>query len=215
MTLFQLILFIAALVIFYLFFKKLFSEDYPRRGVDFEAENADAQIGGISRPDKIFSQPTAKPNRIDELLSIADESVKKEDMLEAKKALQSALILEKNNPDILSRYAYVLNTMNDFVGAKASYQKVLEMTPDDDMAEAALANVLHRLGEETESVAHHQRAIELDPEYAPHYFNYANTLYDAGEGEEALKNYQKAYAIDPSLKEAKEIIEKLNRGEKL
>ncbi len=215
MTLFQLILFIAALVIFYLFFKKLFSEDYPRRGVDYEAKNADAQIGGISRPDKIFSRPAVKPDRVEELLSIADESVEKSDMLEAKKALQSALILDKENPDILSRFAYVLNAMNDFAGAKEHYLKVLELTPDDDMAESSLANVLHHLGEDEEALKHHRRAIDLDPDYAPHYFNYANTLYDMGEKGEALKNYEKAYAIDPTLKEAEEIIKTLKEGGQL
>lgn len=212
MTIFQLILFIMALVIFYLFFKKLFSEDYPKRGIDFEAKNADEQIGGISRPDKIFSSPVIKPDRMDELLSIADESVGKEDMLEAKKALQSALILDENNPDVLGRYAYVLNVMNDFVGAKEQYLKVLEITPDDDMAEASLANTLHHLGENEEAVVHHRRSVELDPEYAPHYFNYANTLYDMGDNKEALKNYEKAYAIDPALKEAEEIISTLKTG---
>jgi tetratricopeptide (TPR) repeat protein len=212
MTLFQLILFIAALVIFYLFFKKLFSEDYPKRGVDFEAKNADPQIGGISRPDKIFSRPAVKPDRVEELVKIADESVEKSDMLEAKKALQSALILDKNNPEILSRYAFVLNAMNDFGGAKEHYLKVLEMTPDDDMAESALANALHHLGEDEEAIVHHQRAIDLDPDYAPHYFNYANTLYDKGEKEKALEYYEKAYAADPTLKEAEEIIDTLKKG---
>lgn len=212
MTIFQLILFIMALVIFYLFFKKLFGEDYPKRGIDFEANNADEQIGGISRPDKIFSIPEVKPSRMDELLSMADESVGKDDMLDAKKALQSALILDENNPDVLSRYAYVLNAMNDFVGAKEQYLKVLEITPDDDMAEAALANALHHLGENEEAIVHHRRSVELDPEYAPHYFNLANTLYDMGDNEEALKNYEKAYALDPALKEAEEIISTLKTG---
>lgn len=212
MTILQLILFIVALVIFYLFFKKLFSEDYPKRGVDFEAKNADAQIGGISRPDKIFSLPEVKTNRMDQLLSMADESVGKDDMLDAKKALQSALILDENNPDVLSRYAYVLNAMNDYVGAKEQYLKVLEITPDDDMAEASLANALHHLGENEEAIIHHRRSTELDPEYAPHFFNYANTLYDMGENEEALKYYEKAYAIDPELKEAEEIISTLKTG---
>ncbi|HIE34978.1 MAG TPA: tetratricopeptide repeat protein, partial [Campylobacterales bacterium] len=193
MTILQLILFITAMVIFYLFFKKLFSEDYPKRGIDFEAKNADEQIGGISRPDKIFSRPEVKPDRMSELLSMADESVGRDDMLDAKKALQSALILDENNPDVLSRYAYVLNAMNDFVGAKEQYLKVLEITPDDDMAEASLANALHHLGENEEAIVHHRRSIELDSEYAPHYFNYANTLYDMGENEEALKYYEQAY----------------------
>lgn len=215
MTIFQLILFVAALVIFYLFFKKLFSEDYPKRGIDFEAKNADAQIGGINRPDKIFSKPLPKPDRVQELLSMADESVEKGDMLEAKKALQSALILDENSIDILSRYGYVQNAMNDLVGAKETYSKVLEISPDDDMAQASLANVLHKLGEDEEALAHHRRSIEIDPEYAPHLFNYANTLYDMGRNDEALKFYEKAFALDPSLKEAGEMIDTLKKGDQL
>jgi len=215
MTIFQLILFVAALVIFYLFFKKLFSEDYPKRGIDFEAKNADAQIGGINRPDKIFSKPLPKPDRVQELLSMADESVEKDDMLEAKKALQSALILDENSIDILSRYGYVQNAMNDLVGAKETYSKVLEISPDDDMAQASLANVLHKLGEDEEALAHHRRSIEIDPEYAPHLFNYANTLYDMGRNDEALKFYEKAFALDPSLKEAGEMIDTLKKGDQL
>ncbi|MEA3418170.1 MAG: tetratricopeptide repeat protein [Campylobacterota bacterium] len=215
MTIFQLILFITALVVFYLFFKKLFSEDYPKRGVDFEAKNADAQIGGINRPDKTFSRPVAKPDRMEQLLSMADESVEKGDMPEAKKALQSAMILDEDSIDVLSRYAYVLNGISDFGGAKEQYQKVLELTPDDDMAHASLANVLHRLNEDEEAVEHHDRSIELDSEYAPHYFNYANTLYDLGKNDEALKLYEKAYMLDPTLKEAEEMIEKLKAGSAL
>jgi len=57
MTLFQLFLLILAGVIFYLFFKQLFSGEHPKRGVDFEAKLPDEQIGGISRPDKTFSKP--------------------------------------------------------------------------------------------------------------------------------------------------------------
>lgn len=212
MTIFQLILFITALVIFYLFFKKLFSEDYPKRGVDYEAKNADAQIGGINRPDKTFSHPAVKPDRMEQLLSMADESVQKSDMLDAKKALQSAMILDDGNVEVLSRYAYVLNAMNDFGGAKEYYLKVLELAPDDDMAHASLANVLHKLNEDEEAIEHHQRSIELDAEYAPHYFNYANTRYDLGENDKALKLYEKAYALDPTIKEAEEMIEKLKAG---
>ncbi|SFV57706.1 O-linked GlcNAc transferase [hydrothermal vent metagenome] len=209
MTIFQLILFISALVIFYIFFKKLFSEDYPKRGVDFEAKQADEQIGGISRPDKTFSKPTVRPSRLDELLSIADKSVEKGDLVEAKKALQSANILDKENPAIISRYAFVLNAMNDLVGAKEEYSRVLELEPNDDMAEASLGNILHKLGEDDEAISHHKRSIELDPEYAPHYYNYANTLYDLDRLDEALKLYEKAYSLDSDLKEAKDMISEL------
>ncbi len=209
MTIFQLILFISAMVIFYLFFKKLFSEDYPKRGIDFEAQNADEQIGGISRPDKIFSKSTVRPNRIDELTAIADESVEKGDMVEAQKALQSALIIDENNPDILSRYAYVLNVVGNYSTAKEQYLRLLEITPEDDMAEAALGNICHQLGDDEEAIMHHDRSIELDPEYAPHYYNYANTLYDLEKAKDALELYEQAYRIDPTLDQAQEMITKL------
>ena len=206
MTIFQLILFILSLVIFYLFFKKLFSEDYPKRGVDFEANSADPQIGGISRPDKIFSQPVEEPDRFTQLLKIADESVQKDDMLEAKKALQSAMILEKENSEVLSRYGYVLQAMNDLSGAKKQYEKVLQLDPNDDMAEASLANVLHKLGENEQAIEHHKRSIKLDAQYAPHFYNYANTLYDLEKKSEALELYKEAYAIDSTLEQAREMI---------
>lgn len=206
MTIFQLTLFILSLVIFYLFFKKLFSEDYPKRGIDFEANNADQQIGGISRPDKIFSQAVEAPDRLTQLLTIADESVQKGDMLEAKKALQSAMILEKENSEVLSRYAYVLQSMNDFSAAKEQYEKVLALDPNNDMAEASLANILHKLGEDAHAIEHHKRSIELDAQYAPHFYNYANTLYDLEKKSEALELYKEAYAIDSTLKQAREMI---------
>jgi len=215
MTPFQLFLFIISAVVFYIFFKKLFSEDYPKRGIDFEANRDDEQIGGISRPDKIFSQPTVQPTRLEQLISMADESVQQDDMVEAKKALESAMIVDDSNIDVISRYAFVLNKMNDFVAAKEQYLKVIELNPQDDMAHASLANILHQLGEDDNAFIHHNKSIELDAEYAPHYYNYANTHYDREEYSAALKLYEKAYSLDNDLVEAKEMIDKLKSSESL
>jgi len=215
MTPFQLFLFIISAVVFYIFFKKLFSEDYPKRGIDFEANRDDEQIGGISRPDKIFSQPTVQPTRLEQLISMADESVQQDDMVEAKKALESAMIVDDSNIDVISRYAFVLNKMNDFVAAKEQYLKVIELNPQYDMAHASLANILHQLGEDDNAFIHHNKSIELDAEYAPHYYNYANTHYDREEYSAALKLYEKAYSLDNDLVEAKEMIDKLKSSESL
>jgi tetratricopeptide (TPR) repeat protein len=215
MTPFQLFLFIISAVVFYIFFKKLFSEDYPKRGIDFEANRDDEQIGGISRPDKIFSQPTVQPTRLEQLISMADESVQQDDMVEAKKALESAIIVDDSNIDVISRYAFVLNKMNDFVAAKEQYLKVIELNPQDDMAHASLANILHQLGEDDNAFIHHNKSIELDAEYAPHYYNYANTHYDREEYSAALKLYETAYSLDDELVEAKEMIDKLKSSESL
>ena len=209
MTTFQLFLLIVAGSIFYLFFKQLFSGSYPKRGVDFEAKLPDEQIGGVNRPDKTFSKPAIKPHRVDELLEMADSAVEKGDMLEARKAVDSALILDENNIEALRRNGYLKIEFEEYEEAKESYEKILSLDESDDVAHDSLANVLHKLGENEKALMHHERAIELDPEYAPHYYNYANTLYDLGRKEEALENYKKAYELDSSLEEAKKMIEEL------
>jgi tetratricopeptide (TPR) repeat protein len=209
MSTFQLLLFILAGAVFYLFFKQLFSGSFPKRGVDFEAKNDDAQIGGINRPDKTFSKPTVQPTRMQQLLSMADEAVEKKDFEEAKKALGSALIIDENNMDVLQKMAYVCTQTEDYNDAKESYEKLIALDENDDMAHVLLANVLHKSGDEEGAEKHHERAIVLDPEYAPHHFNYANTLYDIVRNKEALVGYKKAYDLDNTLDDAKEMIDKL------
>ena len=211
MTLFQLLLLLAAGVIFYLFFRQLFSGDFPRRGIDFEAKVPDERIGEINRPDKTFARETPSKDRVEELLEIADESLERGDNLEAKKALQSALILDEKNPEILRRLGVVYMRMNDYVDAKETYETLLRIDPNDDLAHGSLANALHKLEEEEKALEHHREAIRLDPNYAPHHYNYANTLYDLGRTQEALGEYREALRLDPELVEAKKMVEELQR----
>jgi tetratricopeptide (TPR) repeat protein len=209
MSAFQLLLLIVAGVVFYLFFKQLFSGNHPKRGVDFEAKVADEQIGGINRPDKTFSTPKVEPTRMEQLLTMADEAVEKKDFDEAKKALGSALIIESENVDALQKMGFVAMQTEDYEEAKEAYEKLIALDENDDMAHALLANVLHKQSDEEGAEKHHEKAIMLDPEYAPHHFNYANTLYDLGRTKEALVGYKKAYELDSSIDAAKEMIDKL------
>ena len=211
----QLLLSIVALIVFIIFFKQLFGGNYPKRGVDFEAKLPDDNIGGVSRADKIFkSQESKEPiaTREEELLNIAKESIEKGDNIEAKKALQSLLILEPNNIEALRMQGAVYLNMNDYANAKESFLKILELDEKDDLTQNLLANTLHKLGEEEQAIAHHKKAIELDSSYAPHYYNYANTLYDLGKKEEALAMYEKALEFDSSMQEAKNMISELKNG---
>ena len=215
MSEFQLILSIIALIVFIIFFKQLFSGNYPKRGVDFEAKLPDTNIGGVSRADKIFKKETSSEptkSREEELENIARESIEKGDNIEAKKALQSLLILEPNNIEALRMQGTVNLNMNDYTNAKESFLKILELDEKDDLTHNLLANTLHKLGENDEAIKHHKRAIELDKSYAPYYFNYANTLYDLGKKDEALTMYEKALSFDHSLKEAKKMISELKNG---
>jgi tetratricopeptide (TPR) repeat protein len=211
MTLFQLIMLVSIGVIFYLFFKQLFSGSYPKRGADFEAQVSKDRIGGLTQPGKTFSRPVQQQSRIDELLTIADRSAEAGDWLEVKKAMQSAQILDGKNVEVLRRLGVAQLNMHDFSEAAKRFESILTIDPDDDLAEASLANALHKLGEDDASILHHERAIVLDGEYAPHYYNFANTLYDLDRKEEALELYRKAVVIDPELSEARNVIEELER----
>ena len=210
MSSFQLLLFLISAVVFYLFFKQLFSSSYPKRGVDFEAKKEDEQIGGITEASKTFSEPIKQLSRIEQLISMADSAMEKEDFVEADKALSSANIIESENQEVLLKHGYVLVKLERLEDAKEVYTELLKLNNQEDMAYAALANVYHKLGEEGSAKEHHLRAIELDKNYAPHYFNYANTLYDLNEKESALVEYKKAYALDNSLEEAAKMIKELS-----
>ena len=210
MSSFQLILFLISVVIFYLFFKQIFSSSYPKRGVDFEAKRENDQIGGITEANKNFSKPTPQISRLEQLLSMADRALQREDFVEADKALSSANIIEPENQEVLLKHGYVLVKLERLREAKEVYEELLKLNEEEDMAHVALANLLHRLGENEEAKKHHLRAIELDKNYAPHYFNYANTLYDLGERHSALEQYKKAYKLDNSLEEASKMIKKIS-----
>ncbi len=213
MSIAQIALFLIAVTIFYIFFKKLFSGDYPKRGVDYEAKLPDEQIGGISRPDKIFAEPKVEKSRLDELLKMADDSLAKEDFEDAKKAILSALILDENNVEVLQRAGFISIQEEDFSQAVVYYEKIIALEPKNDLALGSLANTYHKLGEDEKAIEIHKKAISLDPHYAPHFFNYANTLYDLGKLDEAKQNYQKALEFDDGLEEAQVMIDKIDSKE--
>ena len=210
MSTFQLLLFLISAVIFYLFFKQLFSSSYPKRGVDFEANKEDEQIGGITERSKTFSEPQAQVSRITQLIQMADAALEKEDYVEADKALSSANIIEPENQEVLLQHGFVLLMLERLEDAKEVYENLLVLNEQEDMAHGALANISHKLGENEMAKKYHLRAIELDNSYVPHHFNYANTLYDLGEKEEALKYYKSALALDATLEEAQKMIKELS-----
>ena len=213
MSLFQFILLLSAVAIAIIFFKQLFSGNYPKRGIDYEAKTPSDEIGGISTPSKMLKgslqNENIEPNRVSQLLKMADEAIERGDNLEAKKALQSALHHEADNIEVLRRLGVVYMNMNDYIDAKDTFNHTLQIEPNDDLAHSLLANTLHKLGEDDEALLHHKKAISLDSNYAPHYYNYANTLYDLGRIDEARENYQKALELDPNLTEAKKALEEI------
>jgi len=210
MSTFQFLLFLISAVVFYLFFKQLFSNSYPKRGVDFEAQNENEQIGGVTEMNKTFSTPAVQLSRLQQLNTMADDSIEKEDYLEADKALSSALILEPDNQEILLKYGFVLMNLERLSEAKETYLHLIELNPYQDVAHVLLANILHKLDENEQSIHHHRIAIDLNKKSAPHCYNFANTLYDMGQKDEAVKFYKRAFELDNSLEESKKMIKELS-----
>jgi tetratricopeptide (TPR) repeat protein len=206
MTQLQLILLLLAVAIFAIFFKQLFSGNYPKRGVDYEPATPNK---APAKNDSINKTLNPKTNRIEQLLQIAKTSLDKNDNLEAKKALESLLILDPNNIEAKKMLGVANLNMNYYPKAKELFLEVLEQNPNDDLVHNLLANTLHKLGEDELAIKHHKKAVELDSTYAPYYFNYANTLYDLGQFEQALNLYKKALELDPNLNEAKKIISEI------
>ncbi len=211
MSTIDIFLLFSAISIFIIFFKQIFTGKHPKRGVDFEAKLSDDKIGGINRIDKTFAKNDLQENmtRVEELFNIAQESIAKNDNIEAKKALTSLLILEPKNIDAMRMLAVVYNNMNNYSKAKETLLELLEINPKDDLAHSILANTLHKLAEDEEAIKHHKIAIELDPSYANHYYNYANTLLDLNKKEEALKLYKKALSLEPDNKLFKKVIKEI------
>jgi len=208
----QIILALLALTIFVIFFKQLFSGNYPKRGVDYGVKES-YTTSEFNFPKKSKQDNKAK-NRVKELFDIAKESLDKGDNIEAKKALQSLLILEPNNIDALRMLATAYMNMNDYTDAKETLLNLLELDKNDDLAHTLLANSYAKLSEFDNAIKHHEIAIRIDPSYAPYYYNYANTMYNFGDKTKALKLYKKALELDPSLEDAKNMIKELEDADR-
>jgi len=209
MSAFQFFLLLISFMIFYKFFKQLFSQNYPKRGIDFEAKQEDKEIGNFTNINKNFQRPSERLSRLDELNIMADKSIEKGDFNEAKKALDSALIVSKNDNKTMNKLGFVLMKLKYFEDARDIFKKILTQNPQDDIIHSNLATIYKELSNNEKALKHHQLAIELDKDYAPYYFNYANTLYKMGNNSEALENYKKAYKLDNNIKEAEDMINKL------
>ena len=210
MTIFQLLLFVVTVAVFIMFFKQLFSGNLPTNKIDIDPNiNENNTVKKTQFDKKIVTEMPTVP-RVKQLVLMANQAIEQQDFAEADKALSSALILEKENIELLLQHGFVLISLKRLEDAKETYLEILQIDENEDMAHTSLANVYHHLNENESALNHHRKAIEIDAVYAPHYFNYANTLYDLSQKDQALEYYKKAYKLDPSIEEAMRMIKELS-----
>ncbi|HIM94447.1 MAG TPA: tetratricopeptide repeat protein [Campylobacterales bacterium] len=210
MTLFQFLLFVVTVAVFIMFFKQLFSGNLPTNKIDIKPNRDELDVLKETQLDKQIISGMPRVPRVQQLVLMANQAIEQQDFVEADKALSSALILEKDNIELLLQHGFVLLSLKRLEDAKETYLEVLKLNENEDMAHASLANVCHHLNENELALKHHRKSIEIDENYAPHYFNYANTLYDLSQRDQALIYYKKAYELDPSIEEAIRMIKELS-----
>ena len=210
MTIFQLLLFIATITVAVLFFKQLFSGDLPAKRLDIKPNQDEEDVAKETSFDTQIVSGMPRVPRVQQLIAMVNEAIEKKDFVEADKAISSALILEKENVELLLQHGFILISLNRLEDAKETYLEILRLDEHEDIAHASLANVYHKLKEDELALHHHRKSIEIDSHYAPHYFNYANTLYELSQKEQALSYYKKAYELDSSLEEALRMIKELS-----
>ena len=93
MTIFQLLLFIATVAVFILFFKQLFSGELPTTQIDIETTKDESDITKTKHFDNQIVNGMPQVPRVQQLVAMANEAIEKQDFAEANKALSSALIL--------------------------------------------------------------------------------------------------------------------------
>jgi tetratricopeptide (TPR) repeat protein len=138
MSLFQIVLLLLAGFIFYIFFKKLYSGNYPKRGIDYESKLPNEQVGSISNPGKIFSKEKPILTRMDELLSGANTSISNKDYDEAMKALRSAYIIDSKNVDVICGFGIVYFETGKLEDAKNYFQKAIAIDENCEIAKDML-----------------------------------------------------------------------------
>ena len=74
------------------------------------------------------------------------------------------LALSPNDPELLSRYATYLFSIERYTESVQWFQRLLELTPNDATMRTARATALYGSGRVGDAIDEYQRALELDPE---------------------------------------------------
>jgi len=76
-----------------------------------------------------------------------------------------ALEFGPDDPELLSRYATYLFSIEQYAESVEWFQRLLELTPNDATMRTAFATALYGNGRVGDAIDEYQRALELDPEH--------------------------------------------------
>ncbi|MBF0443981.1 MAG: tetratricopeptide repeat protein [Magnetococcales bacterium] len=110
----------------------------------------------------------------------------------------SALILQPDNPALLSNIGLALHSKGRLTQAVQAYQKAITIKPDHAQAHYNLGNILKEQKKDKRAIEHYNKAIAVQPDYLDAYNNLGNTLKERGELDEAVAILEKAILLYPN-----------------
>lgn len=136
----------------------------------------------------------------------ADSAYEQGELQRAQSALQEALKIEPNNPEIVNKLAFVTAKRGDRLEAIALYERSLELDENDDLTHNAIASLYRSEMAYERAQDHYLKAIEIDDAYPQTFYNYGNLLVDMGEIEEARTMYKRSLELQSDFAEAREAL---------
>jgi len=124
-------------------------------------------------------------------------------LAKAKAAMDRALQLAPDNPDVIASYGtYLYWGYRDYARAVEQYQRLARLQPNSPRVFSSLALIQRRQGHWAESLANSRRAVELDPSNITFLSNLEGTLIAGRRWDEAITIQRRVAALLPDLLEA-------------
>jgi tetratricopeptide (TPR) repeat protein len=116
---------------------------------------------------------------------------------EAASALETALRLEPDDPEVHGDLGIVLASLGRTADARPHLEQAVALAPASPPAHNNLGNVLAGAGNLDAAVEQYREAVRLEPQYADAQNNLANVLVQQGKNDEAIERYEAALTADP------------------
>lgn len=134
----------------------------------------------------------------DYLLAEGQQSLEKEDYVEAERKFIKAIEKDSKNETAYAFLGKLYLAQKKFEEAAETYKFLLKHYPESDTYWANLGQAYHGNKLYEQAVEAYEKAIELGPQNAKRYVNLGLTLEAKKHIEEAILNYRKALELEPS-----------------
>tara|TARA_Y100000590_G_scaffold291440_1_gene328183 strand:- start:568 stop:2181 length:1614 start_codon:yes stop_codon:yes gene_type:complete len=157
--------------------------------------------------------------KFNEILKLAIEKHKKNNLIEAKDLYERALEINPNAAEVYNNLGMIYKELGDREKALSYIEKAIDINPNIEDAHNILGLIYKDTGEIEKAEAFFNKSIEINAKYVPAYLNLGNLFKSLGEIEKSKKYYQDAININPKYFEAynnlMDLFERTNQNEKL